>query len=183
MTDTMKKILVLKFLHTLLISINIVLSVLSLRIRISSTKSWKFHFIVQNTCKMSVSNLLKILDSAHNNFQIKPYTITEFYKCINSKGKNNEPVVVLRIRTLLTFKNFFHSNFIIILYNFFITFLWLYTSHSFFFSHRIITKKHYCFQLCICYIILPVSSITQMIRDIYFLSFITKEVSINMNHK
>lgn len=67
-----------------------------------------------------------------NNFQIKPYTITEFYKCINSKGKNNEPVVVLRLRTLLTFKNFFHSNFIIILYNFFITFLWLYTSHSFF---------------------------------------------------
>lgn len=183
MTDTMKKILVLKFLHTLLISINIVLSVLSLRILISSTKSWKFHFIVQNTCKMSVSNLLKILDSAHNNFQIKPYTITEFYKCINSKGKNNEPVVVLRLRTLLTFKNFFHSNFIIILYNFFITFLWLYTSHSFFFFHRIITKKHYCFQLCICYIILPVSSITQMIRDIYFLSFITKEVSINMNHK
>lgn len=183
MTDTMKKILVLKFLHTLLISINIVLSVLSLRILISSTKSWKFHFIVQNTCKMSVSNLLKILDSAHNNFQIKPYTITEFYKCINSKGKNNEPVVVLRLRTLLTFKNFFHSNFIIILYNFFITFLWLYTSHSFFFFHRIITKKHYCFQLCICYIILPVSSITQMIQDICFLSFITKEVSINMNHK
>lgn len=132
---------------------------------------------------MSVSNLLKILDSAHNNFQIKPYTITEFYKCINSKGKNNEPVVVLRLRTLLTFKNFFHSNFIIILYNFFITFLWLYTSHSFFFFHRIITKKHYCFQLCICYIILPVSSITQMIQDICFLSFITKEVSINMNHK
>lgn len=183
MTHTLKKFLVLKFLHALLISINIVLSVLSLRIRISSTKSWKFHFIVQNTCKMSVSNLLKILDSAHNNFQIKPYTITEFYKCINSKGKNNEPVVVLRIRTLLTFKNFFHSNFIIILYSFFITFLWLYTSHSFFFSHRIITKKHYCFQLCICYIILPVSSITQMIRDICFLSFITKEVSINMNHK
>lgn len=132
MTDTMKKILVLKFLHTLLISINIVLSVLSLRILISSTKSWKFHFIVQNTCKMSVSNLLKILDSTHNNFQIKPYTITEFYKCINSKGKNNEPVVVLRLRTLLTFKNFFHSNFIIILYIFFITFLWLYTSHSVF---------------------------------------------------
>lgn len=50
----------------------------------------------------------------------------------NSKGKNNEPVVVLRLRTLLTFKNFFHSNFIIILYSFFITFLWLYTSHSVF---------------------------------------------------
>lgn len=132
---------------------------------------------------MSVSNLLKILDSAHNNFQIKPYTITEFYKCINSKGKNNEPVVVLRIRTLLTFKNFFHSNFIIILYNFFYYIpLTLYLTLSFFF-HRIITKKHYCFQLCICYIILPVSSITQMIRDICFLSFITKEVSINMNHK
>lgn len=132
---------------------------------------------------MSVSNLLKILDSAHNNFQIKPYTITEFYKCINSKGKNNELVVVLRLRTLLTFKNFFHSNFIIILYNFFYyTPLTLYLT-LIFFSHRIITKKHYCFQLCICYIILPVSSITQMIRDIYFLSFITKEVSINMNHK
>lgn len=126
-----KKILVLKFLHALLISINIVLSVLSLRIRISSTKSWKFHFIVQNTCKMSVSNV-EDLRLRSNNFQIKPYTITEFYKCINSKGKNNEPVVVLRLRTLLTFKNFFHSNFIIILYSFFITFLWLYTSHSFF---------------------------------------------------
>lgn len=73
---------------------------------------------------MSVSNLLKILDSAHNDFEIKPYTITEFYKCINSKVKNNEPVVVLRLRTLLTFTTLFHSNFIIILYNFFfITFL------------------------------------------------------------
>lgn len=133
MTDTMKKILVLKFLHTLLISINIVLSVLSLRIRTSSTKSWKFHFIVQNTCKMSVSNLLKILDSAHNNFQIKPYTITEFYKCINSKGKNNEPVVVLRLRTLLTFKNFFHSNFIIILYKFFLLHSFDFIPHTHFF--------------------------------------------------
>lgn len=133
MTHTLNKFLVLKFLHALLISINIVLSVLSLRIRISSTKSWKFHFIVQNTCKMSVSNLLKILDSAHNNFQIKPYTITEFYKCINSKGKNNEPVVVLRLRTLLTFKNFFHSNFIIILYKFFLLHSFDFIPHTHFF--------------------------------------------------